>query len=132
MKFATLPHSPVGYAVEAGYLDERQALLHEDRHIVSNLVGTREMRIDLGAPYSMAPFDTLLLASDGLFDNLPAGEIVSIIRKGRREEAATRLARRCAEVMSGVSGEPSKPDDFSFVLYRAAARPRSQEGATKP
>ena len=49
IKFQTTVHSPTGFAVEAGFLDERAALLHEERHLVSNFIGTAEMRIDVGA-----------------------------------------------------------------------------------
>ena len=84
IKLQTIPHSPVGYGVEAGLLDEEAAIRHEDRHFVSNMVGTPEMRIEIGAPLELARRDTLLLASDGLSDNLLIHEIVERIRKGRK------------------------------------------------
>jgi serine/threonine protein phosphatase PrpC len=43
IRLQTISHSPVGYAVEAGVLDEAQAMAHEDRHLVSNVVGDRGM-----------------------------------------------------------------------------------------
>ena len=49
VKSQTISHSPVGFAVEAGLLDEREALHHEARHVVSNIVGTPEMRIEVGS-----------------------------------------------------------------------------------
>ena len=38
IKLQTLPHSPTGFAVEAGFLDEREALHHAERHLVSNFL----------------------------------------------------------------------------------------------
>ncbi|MHC4953165.1 MAG: PP2C family protein-serine/threonine phosphatase [Planctomycetota bacterium] len=118
-KLETVAHSPVGYAVEAGVIDEREAMHHGERHIVSNLVGCPDMRVEISPPVELAARDTLLLASDGVTDNLHVDEIVDLIRKGPIEGAANELAR---EVLSRMDGEgeklPSKPDDLSFVLFR--------------
>ena len=55
IKLQTVSHSPVGYAVEAGVLDEVEAMHHQDRHVVSNFIGSPEMRIEVGAPLRLAP-----------------------------------------------------------------------------
>jgi PPM family protein phosphatase len=133
LKLQTVSHSPVGYAVEAGVLDEKEALHHEERHLVSNMVGAPDMRIEMGSPLELAPRDTLLVASDGLFDNLGVGEIVALVRKGPLERCAAALARAGRRRMLEPSpGHPSKPDDLTFVLFRAAAgrvAPRRAGGA---
>jgi serine/threonine protein phosphatase PrpC len=48
IKLQTTAHSPTGFAVEAGFLDEREALHHAERHLVSNFLGTSDMKIDIG------------------------------------------------------------------------------------
>ena len=119
VKAQTLAHSPTGFAVEAGFLDQREALHHEERHLVSNFLGSSDMRIDMGATVTLQPFDTVLLASDGLTDNLHFTEIVEVIRKGALDTAAeslTRLAKRRMTVESKT--QPSKPDDLSVILFR--------------
>ena len=119
VKAQTLAHSPTGFAVEAGFLDQREALHHEERHLVSNFLGSSDMRIDMGATVTLHPFDTVLLASDGLTDNLHFTEIVEVIRKGALDSAAeslTRLAKRRMTVESKT--QPSKPDDLSVILFR--------------
>ena len=119
VKLLTKSHSPVGYAVEAGVLDEEQAMHHEERHVISNAVGSSEMYIEIGSALEMAPRDTLVVATDGLFDNLHTEEIVEICRKGLLAEAGRRLADRCrARMVEPEEGQPSKPDDLSFILYR--------------
>jgi serine/threonine protein phosphatase PrpC len=70
VKLQTTAHSPTGFAVEAGFLDEREALHHEERHLVSNFLGTSDMRIDVGATVKLNPRDTIIVASDGLMDNV--------------------------------------------------------------
>ena len=123
VKLQTVPHSPVGFALEAGILDEDEAMHHKDRHLVSNVIGMPEMRIEIGSTLKFKPRDTLLLASDGLFDNLHIDEIVDYIRKGPLlksvggliDEAKTRMIKRQA-------GLPSKPDDLTVLAYRPSGR----------
>lgn len=119
IKLQTVSHSPVGYAVEAGVLDEFEAMHHEDRHLVSNVIGMPEMRIEVGSTVHLAPRDTLLLASDGLFDNLHLGEIVESLRKGMLADVMQRLVQNARQRMSQPTAEqPSKPDDLTFVVFR--------------
>ena len=123
IKWLTIPHSPVGYAVEAGLLDRGEALHHEDLHLVSNLLGTQDMRIELGATVSLAPRDTVVLASDGLSDNLHLDEIVERVRKGPLHRAVDELAALGRKRMEApVEGTPSKPDDLTFIAIRRRHR----------
>jgi serine/threonine protein phosphatase PrpC len=119
LKLQTVSHSPVGYAVEAGFLDQEEALHHAERHLVLNMLGSAGMHISIGPPMTLADHDTLLVASDGLCDNLHVREIVERIRKGPLHGAADQLRddslRRMAD---SVRGQPSKPDDLTFILYR--------------
>ncbi|NIP97977.1 MAG: serine/threonine protein phosphatase, partial [Akkermansiaceae bacterium] len=114
LKLQTVSHSPVGLAVEAGLLDEDEALHHHERHLILNAVGFAEMRIELGAPLPLARHDTVLLARDGLTDNLTLDEIVAGIRKGPLGEAVaalTSLARQ--RMLAEQPGSPCKPDDLT-------------------
>jgi len=119
----TMAHSPTGFAVEAGMLDQRAALHHEERHLVSNFIGTADMRIDMGAGIKLNPRDTVLLASDGLTDNVHAHEITELVRKGPMTDAVNSmiaLARRRMTVET--IHQPSKPDDLSVILFRKPYR----------
>jgi serine/threonine protein phosphatase PrpC len=119
LKLQTISHSPVGYALESGLLDEEEALHHDERHVISNVVGGADMRIEVGSRLPLAARDTVLLGTDGLFDNLAAGEIVEIVRKGPLAGAARSLAQTCARRMSApAEGRPSKPDDHTFIVFR--------------
>jgi len=120
-KLETIAHSPVGYAVEAGVLDAEEALHHHERHLIANGVGAEDMRIEVGSPVTIARRDTLLLATDGLFDNLWRHEIIDVVRTKPLSVVADILAQTCALRMhSPQPGDPSKPDDLTFVLWRAA------------
>ncbi len=121
LRWQTISHSPVGYAVEAGVIDEADAMSHPDRHYVSNLVGSPEMRIEMGPPMQMGRRDTLLLCSDGLSDNLSTDEIVATIRCGDLLTGVQRLVELATQRMqaSPISADhPSKPDDLTIVAFR--------------
>lgn len=119
MKLQTTAHSPVGYGVEAGLIDESDAMHHEDRHVVSNVVGTPDLRIEIGPERKLAARDTLLLASDGLFDNLHLAEIVELARKGPVHKACEKLRSTArARMDTPVDGQPSKADDLTIVVCR--------------
>ena len=126
VKLQTTAHSPTGFAVEAGFLDERDALHHEDRHLVSNFIGTADMRIDVGAAVDLDIKDTILVASDGLMDNVHVDEIVEIVRKGPLSgalHAVVDLAHR--RMRETRKGQPSKPDDLSVILFRKPKRKKN-------
>jgi PPM family protein phosphatase len=117
----TMAHSPTGFAVEAGFLDERDALHHEERHLVSNFLGTSDMRIDVGASVSLRPKDTVLVASDGLTDNIHMHEINELMRTGPLQDALDAIVSLALRRMTVESKrQPSKPDDLSIILFRKA------------
>lgn len=119
IKLQTTAHSPTGFAVEAGFLDQREALHHADRHLVSNFIGTADMTIDVGASVELAPRDTVILASDGLTDNLHVEEIVELTRKGPLDTAVDAVLAKAQQRMTGSNAtQPSKPDDLSLILFR--------------
>lgn len=123
VKMLTTSHSPVGYAFEAGVLDESEALDHEDRHLVSNVLGAAEMHVEMGSPRRLAERDGLLAASDGLLDNLLMEEIVNLLRLGRVDRAAAKLAGLGRERMDNPQdGLPHKPDDLTLIAYSRRGR----------
>jgi serine/threonine protein phosphatase PrpC len=125
IKQRVVPHSPTGFAVEAGLLDEDEAVQHDQRHVLFNVIGSPDMRVEIGPALQLAVRDTVLLASDGLFDNLFIDEIVDSIRMGPLGLAADRLVERVRARMNGegAADQPCKPDDLTVVLYR----PRSSK-----
>ena len=133
VKLETLSHSPSSYAVEAGLLEPAEAVHHEEHNVISNWVGSPDMRVELGPPVRLAPYDTLLVGSDGLFDNLHRETIVRMLRAGPLVRAATVLARACRAHMTPDEASkpeavdslddplpPPKPDDLTFVAFRLA------------
>lgn len=118
LKHQTIQHSPIGHAVESGLLDEARAMQSTERHIVSNVVGSPDMRVELGPLRRLATYDTVVMASDGLADNLLVEQIIECVRKGPLRQAAERLMGECRRAMQ----EGGHPDDLTVVLYRGAGR----------
>lgn len=130
LKFQSIAHSPIGYAVESGLIDEDDAVHHEERNLVSNVVGDSEMRIEVGPYLKLAARDTLLLASDGLPDNLYIQEIIEAIRTGPLLDATRRLHeethRRMQDPQHGHS------DDTSYLLFRPRSATRKISASPVP
>jgi len=115
IRLQTVSHSPVALGIEAGLLDPDEATRSDERSIVLNLVGTKEMRIEMGATLALAPFDTLLLCSDGMTDNVELEDIARTICSGPLLQCLETLHENCLHIMQSDVGYP---DDLSVLLYR--------------
>ena len=117
IRWKSISHSPVGYAIESGMIDEADAMHHDERHIVSNLVGSRSMHIEIGPAVELSALDSIVIASDGLFDNLHLDEISSMARVGRPMDRMTSLVTLATQRMDQAdAGIPGKPDDLAILL----------------
>lgn len=117
LRYISTSHSPVGYAVEAGVLGPREALQHQQRHVVSNFVGSSSMKIEIGPSCRVSRFDRILLASDGLFDNLFLTEITSRTKGRSLNNAMTSLVMLAQHRMRNQGVHlPSKPDDLTIAM----------------
>lgn len=119
LKLQTVAHSPVGFAVAAGFLTEADAMFHPERHVVSNFVGTQEMVIEVGSPITLAKHDSVLLASDGLTDNLFTDEIAECMRRGEMSGCMDSLIKSTRDRMRREDYRvPGKADDLAIILFR--------------
>ncbi len=119
----TIPHSPIGYAQAAGLLSEEDALHHPERNIISNVVGSRQMRVDVGELVPLETGDSVLVVSDGVTDNLRLGELVELVQGGTLRRAGRAVIDVCSDRMVGERDgiTPSKPDDLTCLVYRASS-----------
>ena len=122
IRYQSVSHSPVGFAVESGMLAADEAMHHEDRHLVSNVVGDARMRIEIGPALVLSQRDTVIIASDGLFDNLSIDEVVGGLRKGKLAQALTSVTDLAYQRMLGIKDQPCKPDDLSVVAVRSLSQ----------
>jgi serine/threonine protein phosphatase PrpC len=118
LKWKSSMHSPVGYALESGLIDEDHRLIIEHRHIVSNLLGNEDMHIEVGPTRDYTVRDTIIVGSDGLFDNASIDSIVELGRCGQighRMESLVALATQHMQVESEKN--PGKPDDLALLVF---------------
>ena len=77
------------------------------------------MHIEMGTPIEISARDTVIIASDGLFDNLSMDEIAELSRAGPLLTIMSSLAQAARVRMSDPKEfQPSKPDDLTFICYR--------------
>jgi len=121
LKYRSIAHGPTGFAEEAGLLREDEALAHEERHLVSNMLGLPGMRVEVGLPLKLAPRDTVLVASDALFDNVRLEEIAVLSRRRPLASATDALAELARKRMSR-GGPLSHADDLTILAFRPSPR----------
>ncbi len=113
LKLVTTPHTVAGLGERAGLLDEEEAETHPERHIVTNCLGDKVIRIERTTWGTLAARDTVLLASDGLFDNVPVDEVARMVCAGSLSERVSELATHTLSRM-----DEGKPDDLTIVAWR--------------
>ena len=110
---------PSGYALAAGLISEEDALLRTDRNVVLSALGYPEPRIEEGPVLALGPGASVLLASDGLTDNVLTGEILDLLEgPSSAADAVAALDERARDAMASDLG---KRDDLSLLLLRRAA-----------
>lgn len=119
--YETISHSPTGYAVAAGVLERDEVHDHVDRHYLSNCLGSADLRIEVGPKIDLSPRDTVLLASDGILDNVRRDDLVEMIRKGPIAAAARRVADAAQAAIAGEGPVAGHADDATLLLYRPGA-----------
>ncbi len=119
IKHLPMSHSPIGYALECGAIEQTPAMEHTERNLISNYVGSHDMYIHIGPVIELAPQDTLIIASDALSDNLYEQEISDFIRTGTMLESVNEMIRSCRHnMLETMPNRRCHPDDFSFICFR--------------
>ncbi|MCB8989208.1 MAG: serine/threonine-protein phosphatase [Ardenticatenaceae bacterium] len=121
--------------VEAGLITTEQAANHELRNVVTQVLGNKmDIEVHLSRPYTLQPYDILLLCSDGLYDAVPVAEIEmvlteqsalaaaeSLIKTAVSHEASdniTAVVVRCGEI-AGVANRRSRPKWLPWLALAA-------------
>lgn len=115
IKYINFPHSPIGFLYRGGIGVSNPKQLAQFSHVVSNLLGTQEMFIELGSSISLSKHDTVLVCSDGLSDIIETRDIIELIRTGTLERAANRLFEKVKEL---IATKYLEHDDITFCLLR--------------
>ena len=113
--YSNIPQSEVGYRIEAGLLSQDESLDDPERYSVNNLLGDTSIRIEVASKMKIKKGHTILIGSDGLFDNLSHEELTELVGKGSFDKSFEELSSICIEQNIETW---KKDDDISFVLVR--------------
>lgn len=111
--YNNIPQSPVGYAVEAGMISQEEGLDHTDRYLVNNLIGDEHLRIEVASKVALKKGYSIIIGSDGLFDNITHETLNEMVGRGSFEEGFNKLCKLCSERENW-----RKDDDVSFIVLR--------------
>ena len=109
VQLITRDHNPIADLLDTGGVTEDQAI-HADTHIVTRAVGGQlDLHLDVGI-FDVAPGDTLMLCSDGLYRELSTEQISQALCLEVDDAVDTMLDR----VLAGEAR-----DNVSVVVTRA-------------
>lgn len=109
--------SVVGYGVEAGMLEEEDVANHPESHVVMNIFGDETMSIEVGPSLEINRYDRLLIASDGLLDNLTSEDLAEKMCDGDLALKSEKLATLINDAHQRKNGvEFPADDDTSFIV----------------
>ena len=118
-KLRTVDHTPPGLEVAAGTMTLDEARAHGERNLLVNALGSDDVGWESNGPIDLGDRDTLVLATDGLFDNLSDDEVVEHLRKGPFERSLVATIEANRERMYESDGAwPGKPDDVAIIAWR--------------
>lgn len=113
--FSTTPHSPVGSKIAAGLTTQEDSLQDPERFLVSNMMGEEFVKIECTTSLQLKKGHTILIGSDGVFDNISHEKLAEIVAQGVFEDCFEDIVKLCTEQ---DENEWLKKDDISFVLLR--------------
>ena len=113
--FSNVPHSSVGYQIKSGALAQDESLDDPERHYVMNLIGDETVRVDSSTKIQLKKGHTILIGTDGLFDNISHDALREIVSKGIFEKSFEELSGLC-KIQN--DNEWKKDDDIAFIMLR--------------
>ena len=104
MRQVTTDHSLVEEMVHAGSLDEKEARVHPDRHVITRAIGAEDtLNVDLFTEVLQGD-ERILMCTDGLTNMLEDAQIEEIIRSTRNLEEAVKVLIAVANEAGGRTG----------------------------
>lgn len=119
IKYQSMSHSPIGFAIECGAINKNQAMMHHSRNLISNYVGLSNMYIQVSSIIDICAGDNLIISSDGLSDNLYENEILEFISETSLNNGVRKMIAECQHNMKEFLPDRNRhPDDLSFICFR--------------
>lgn len=95
--YQTVEHSPVGYLLASGAITEKQAIVHKDKNLVTNVVGHDPVRVEISPWITLSQRDSVMLFTDGIrnldvIDNL-ISKLKTCFRKRNSHEFLSQFSQ---------------------------------------
>ena len=88
----TRDHTPVQALVDAGDIDERQAMSHPRAHVIYQAIGNGDMLELEQARFDISANQQFLLTTDGVHSVLTVGDLTRLLTEGAGESAILKAA----------------------------------------
>ena len=88
----TRDHTPVQALVDAGVLDERQAMSHPRAHVIYQAIGNGDKLELEQARFDISADQQFLLTTDGVHSVLTVGDLARLLGEGASESAILKAA----------------------------------------
>ncbi len=106
-------HSPLGYAMRSELVSEEH-LDTEVSHEVFNLIGNKQMHIEIGPEIKLKKSDTVLICSDGITDIIPLDECLHHVRAGPLKKVTQKFVEKYFNLVKDLEHK----DDATFIIFR--------------
>jgi len=111
LEVVTRDHNPITDLLDSGVVTEAEALACDTNIVTRAVGGQRPLELDV-AVFDVAPTDTLLLCTDGLYRELHDAELTKILAGADLELAASKLVELALS-------RPAR-DNLSLVVLRGS------------
>lgn len=120
LKYETIGHNLYEICHHSGLSEFIDDTIEVPSNIVTNMIGDASPRIDVSSNIKLAPNDTVILGSDGLFDNFTISEICEKTKDLSLDQLASFIDKEARRRMSlAIEGtDQFKADDMSFIAFR--------------
>lgn len=113
LKYETIGHDIFELSTDSGLIDYINSEVEVPSHVVTNMVGNPYFRMDVSTKMELAPNDTVVIGSDGVFDNISLEELCENCRTSTLLYLAENIRKKCAERMTETNSDSSyKADDL--------------------
>jgi PPM family protein phosphatase len=113
--YTSTPHSSTGHKVKAGVTSQADSLSDPERNLVNNLMGDEMIRVEFTSGADLKKGHTVILGSDGLFDNISHEQLSEIVGRGEFEKSFQDIVEICREQ---DKENWLKNDDTAFFILR--------------
>lgn len=110
IKLETRQHNTFGYGVQSGLLEDSSENSLRYGGELENFLGTENMHLDVSAVRRLAPRDTVLLMSDGIYDHI---DFTKISLNGGALDMCQAIV---AEAKKTMESDEGREDDSTIVV----------------